>query len=298
MKNSKQSVQKGYAKINLFLDVTGIMPSGLHRVSTVMQSVSLCDVVSVRITGDGRYTVSCTVGDVPLGEDNLAVKAARAFEVAVGRTYGAEIVIDKHIPMAAGLAGGSADAAAVLRALNELAGFPLSREELCRIGSALGADVPFCITGGTAFADGKGDVLHDFPDVPSCTLVIACGGAGVSTPAAYKMLDELYGDFTARGACREAELAALKRHAQDGELRLLAESTYNIFEAPTLAIRPVAARLHALMLENGALCARMSGSGPSVFGIFETEVSATAAAKVISALGITPHICKPVSRFA
>lgn len=298
MKESWQSVQKGYAKINLFLDVTGILPSGLHSVSTVMQSVSLCDTVSVRITGDGRYTVSCTVDNVPLGEDNLAVKATRAFETAVGRTYGAEIVINKCIPMAAGLAGGSADAAAVLRAMNELADFPLSREELCSIGSALGADVPFCITGGTAFADGKGDVLHDFPEIPPCTLVIACGGEGVATPAAYKMLDGLYGDFTARKACRDAELAALKKHAQNGELRLLAESTYNIFEAPTLAIRPVAAGLHATMLESGALCARMSGSGPSVFGIFETEDSAATAAEAISALGITPHICKPVSRFA
>lgn len=288
------TVQKGYAKINLHLDITGIMAGGYHSVNTVMQSVSLCDTVTLTLRRDMEYVLSCNVDGVPLDGSNLALKAAKAFEAAVGRRLGADIHIDKSIPMAGGLAGGSADAAAVLRGLNELCGSPLDTKELCRIGGQLGADIPFCIVGGAAFADGKGDILHPFPTMPDCTIVIACGGEGVSTPVAYRALDELYGGFTPDSGYEPRSLTELYAAAEACDLEGIVKNTFNIFESPILSMRPVAAELKRTMLSCGALGAMMSGSGPSVFSIFRSAKNAQHACDEIRKMGVTPHICKPI----
>lgn len=288
--------KKAYAKINLHLDITGIMSDGYHSVNNVMQSVSLSDTVHVLPRSDGEFTLRCSMEGVPLGAENLAIRAANAFRAATDINIGADIAIEKNIPMAAGLAGGSADAAAVLIALNELSEYPLSTEELCAIGAKLGADVPFCIIGGTAFAQGKGDILRPFPPMPDCTLVVACGGEGVSTPMAFSMLDGIYGNFASELFYAPHSLLPLKEALESGDAGAVAKNLYNIFEQPVLAIRPVAANLRRIMLLSGAVGAMMSGSGPSVFGIFETVDAANTACETIRKIGVAPHICKPVIR--
>ena len=290
----KKSVHNGYAKINLHLDVTGVLADGFHRVLTVMQSLSLCDTVTLtRVEGDG-ISVCCNVQGVPLDEKNLAVKAVRKYFERAGIFMGVHIDIEKRIPMAAGLAGGSADAAAALKAINELCGFPLDLEQLCAIASELGSDVPFCLVGGTAMGEGKGDILTPLPKMPNCTIVVACGGEGVLTPWAYRELDRIHGGFLSADLYTPKDVLPLIDALERKSVEDVAAELYNIFEEPVLACRPQAARLKKTMLEGGAIGALMSGSGPSVFGIFTDDDAAEHTARLIEKLGITPHICKPI----
>ncbi len=286
----KATVIKGYAKINLHLDVTGIMDNGFHAVNNIMQSVSLCDTVTLKKRDDGVISVDCDIAGVPKNENNLAYRAARLFLERTSASIGADIYIEKRIPMAAGLAGGSADAAATLKGMNELCGEPLTIDELCAIGGELGSDIPFCVVGGAAFADGKGDVLHPFPKMPNCAIVIACGGEGVSTPVAYRMLDDKYDRFSAYSP---VDTSALTRAAELGDIYGIAKSVFNIFEEPVLSSRPVAAAIKQAMTDGGAIRAMMSGSGSSVFGIFDSDEAAEQAARLIAKMGVTPHICRP-----
>ncbi len=284
--------KKAYAKINLHLDITGIMQSGFHAVNNIMQSITLCDTVTLIQKSGGECHVSCNIAGVPTGEKNIAYRALRAFCEHTGEEIFADIHIEKHIPMAAGLAGGSADAAAALLCANELCGNILSKEELCVLGGRLGADVPFCIVGGCMYATGKGDILNAFPKMPDCTLVIACGGEGVSTPEAYRMLDGIYNSFS---DYTPMSVDALRVSAEQGDIYGAAGAMFNIFEAPILSVRPVAKRLRQLMEDGGAIRAMMSGSGPSVFGIFDSAEKAELACEKIREIGVTPHICKPIS---
>ena len=199
------------AKINLFLDVTGRRPDGYHTITGVMQAVSLCDTVTVEVTeptgmyvcslgahtaGAASITLTCTNPDRPTDSRNLAWRAAEKFFAATGRgCKKLAIHIEKNIPAAAGMAGGSTDAAAVLVALNQLFDLPLTTEALCEAGLTLGADIPFCIKGKAHITEGVGEILTPITPMPECELVVACGGEGVSTPAAYKALDTLYGNF-------------------------------------------------------------------------------------------------------
>lgn len=289
--------EKAYAKINLHLDVTGILDGGYHAVSTVMQSVSVFDEITlseIRPAPTPSFKISCDLSGVPCDEKNLAYRAAVLFCENVGVSLSAKIDIVKNIPMAAGMAGGSTDGAAVLRGLNKALGEPLTLSELCAIGSRLGADVPFCTVGGTLYADGKGDLLHSFPKMPDCHIVIACEGEGVSTPWAYRLLDETHGNFEA-GAYEPKDVTPLKNALSEGNISEAAGNIYNIFEAPVLALRPIAADIKDTLLLSGATAAMMSGSGPSVFGIFEAEQDAIAAAGVLKEKGYRPHLCRPVS---
>ena len=290
-------IEKAYAKINLHLDVTGIMSDGYHAVSTVMQSLSLCDVITVsdikKADNSPEFSVSCNLSGVPCDERNLAVKAAMLFCEETGLSLSAHINIEKHIPMAAGMAGGSTDGAAVLRALNSACGYPLDTDSLCALGAKLGADVPFCIVGGTRFADGRGDILHEFPRMPDCSIVVACEGEGVSTPWAYKLLDETYNNFS-DSAYTPKDTNDLRTALTSGNVKEVAKNIYNIFESPVLARRPVAAQIKEILLSSGADGAMMSGSGPSVFGIFENEENAKKAAELLESRGFKAHICRPV----
>ncbi len=292
----KTVTKKGYAKINLHLDIDGLMDGGYHSVRTVMQTVSLCDEITLsdieRTEGEPRFFLSCNVEGVPCDERNLAVRAALLFCERTGVSLCAKIHIQKNIPMAAGMAGGSADGAATLRALNEAFGFPLTVGELCELGSALGADVPFCIVGGTLYADGKGDVLRDFPKMPDCVVVAACEGEGVSTPWAYRLMDETYGNFEG-GRYIPRDTEGLKNALLSGDIRQVTENIYNIFETPVLSQRPVAAEVKKIMLDGGALSAMMSGSGPSVFGIFECDKCAARAVELLREKGYRGYICRP-----
>ncbi len=286
----------GYAKINLHLDITGRGADGYHSVVTVMQSLSLSDTVTIFPREEGQITLACNKEGVPTDASNLAVRAAMLYMETVGVRRGLHIDIQKNIPMAAGMAGGSADAAATLRAINRLFGLPLDRDALCALGARLGADVPFCIVGGAAYADGRGDRLHPFTAMPDCFVVAACGGEGVSTPWAYRLLDETYSNFD--GTCYTPHTTdALAAAMEESDLSAVAGAMYNVFEAPILAARPVARELLETMRAGGACGAMMSGSGPSVFGLFENEAAARAVAESIVKKGYFATACRPVGTF-
>ena len=300
------------AKINLFLDVTARRPNGYHEIAGVMQSVSLSDTVTLEVTdptgmylcslgghaaGAETVTLTCTKPDLPTDSRNLAWRAAEKFFAATGRGCKNLLIhIEKNIPAAAGMAGGSTDAATVLVGLNQLFDYPLTTDQLCEVGLTLGADVPFCIRGGAMITEGIGEVLTPITPMPACDLVVACGGEGVSTPAAYKALDTLYGDFApAVYTPRSRELSALKSARGQGDLTALCGSVFNLFESVVLPDRPVARQIKETLLSAGAITAMMSGSGPSVFGVFpKGDGAAERAREALTALGIPAWVCQPV----
>jgi len=259
-----------------------------------MQSVDLCDVVTVEALdhdGDSKIGLTCSEPAVPTGEKNIAYKAAVAFFQKSGiDSYNCRIHIDKHIPMEAGLAGGSTDAAAVLRLLNKAYSTGFDTDTLCTIGGTLGADVPFCIRGGTYLCEGIGEILSPLPSIPDCHIVVARGGAGISTPIVYGLVDERFNrDFSKSGGDFEEIHIALKH----GDIRGIAKSMYNIFEDVVLPVHSVASELKRIMLKHDAVGAMMSGSGPSVFGIFESEESANNAVRDASKIA-RAFMCRPV----
>lgn len=300
------------AKINLFLDITARRADGYHEIAGVMQAISLCDTVTIEVneptgkylcstgthaTGAESITLTCTNPDLPTDGRNLAWRAAEAFFAASGRgCKDLFIHIEKNIPAAAGMAGGSANAAAVLVGLNTLFDSPLTTEALCEVGLKMGADVPFCIRGGAHITEGIGEVLTPITPMPACDLVVACGGEGVSTPAAYKALDTLYGGFdSAVYAPRKEELTALKAALWQGDLSALSGAMFNLFESVVLPERPVARQIKEILLAEGALTAMMSGSGPSVFGVFSKgDGAAQRAQAALAAQGIPAWVCEPI----
>ncbi len=273
------------AKINLFLDVTSKREDGYHNIKSIMQSVDLCDIVHVSYEYSAKksISVSCSNKNIPTGEKNIAYKAADKM-ITSGKV---SIHIEKNIPSAAGLAGGSADAAAVIFALDSLSKIKRSREELIQIASGIGADVPFCLTGGTSLISGIGDIITPFSHMPPLYLVVACDGEGVSTPKAYAMLDEAYCDFS---ECRPhgGDIEALKN---PNERKSFFNGMYNIFEEVILPIRPAAQALKEQLYSLGAEFSMMSGSGPSIFGIFNSEQNARSACNELRDRGISAHYC-------
>lgn len=271
---------QAYAKINLHLDVVGLREDGFHNVVTVLHSLSLCDIVDVELSDGGDIVIECDKVGVPLDEKNIAHKAAKLFFDSLGRRSGVVIRIKKNIPMAAGLAGGSADGAAVLIGLNKLFEEPFSSNELCEIGARLGADVPFCVLCGCAYSEGRGDLPQSLPTLSrDMIFVVACGGEGVSTPRAYAMLDDAYNSFADyRPASVDNIIGAIGRNDFDA----LAGSLFNIFEAPISNEREAVGEIKRIMLDCGARAAMMSGSGPSVFGMFEKMTDAEAAVRAIA----------------
>ncbi len=294
-----QIEKKAYAKINLHLDVLSRYRDGYHEVFTVMQSLSLCD--DIKITIDGTFIgirVVCDDIGVPTDEKNIVCRAAKMFFDEIGKELdkGLTIEIKKRIPVSAGLGGGSADAGAVLYALNELFDMPLSREKLLELGGAIGADVPFCMTGGCVYAKGKGDVLHEIFPMPECFIVVARGGEGVSTPLAYAALDKKYNNFSRDSYCphnAEPLLDAIRENSLVG----VAENLYNVFEDAIFPDRPIAKAIKESLLENGALGALMSGSGTAVFGIFDSIDTADKAAKKIKEMGYFASVATPTNKF-
>ena len=255
-----------HAKINLFLDITGRRADGYHLIDTVFQSVALCDVVTVELAGD--ITVRCDAPGIPCDGRNIANRAAAAFYARTGLPGGADIFIEKHIPQEAGLGGGSADGAAVLSALNRLHGGPLSAEILREVGLSVGADLPFCLSGGTARATGIGEMLTPLPALSGAPVVIVKPPFGISTAAAYRAYDE-----RPPAARRAIDLA--------GVLSLDPDALYNAFEELTDRRGEIKAIKRALR-DSGAFAALMSGSGSAVFGMFRTEAEAAQGAKALS----------------
>lgn len=317
MKNPSEITIRANAKINLFLDITGRREDGYHTITGVMQAISLHDTVTVTVfePTDGMHlctmgprggqaeevVLTCSNPDIPTDNRNLAWKAAERFFSATGRgCRRLAIHIEKRIPAAAGLAGGSTDAAAVLKALNELFDHPMTDEGLRGVGLTLGADVPFCMAGGAQITEGIGEALTEVPGLADCDLVIACGGEGVSTPAAYKALDGLYGGFDpAVYTPHREELAGLLAALREGSTAGVCDRVFNLFETVILPMHPVARGIKETLLASGATTALMSGSGPSVFGIFpKGDGGARRALEALEVCGIPAWVCAPAGQEA
>lgn len=254
------------AKLNLYLDITGRRADGYHELETVMTSVDLCDIVTIKPT-DGEIRVSCTNSEIPQNEGNICFKAAKSFFEAAKIQGGAEISIEKKIPHGAGMGGGSADAAAVFRGLNELFGYPLKTDELLKIGEKTGADVPFCIVGGTKICRGIGEIISDCPILPRKFFLIIMPNFSCDTKAAYRRYDE--NPIEPKNA--------LEKFCAD-----FPKALYNAFEElyQSEKIREIKKKL----IENGAENASLTGSGAAVFGVFETREKAENAKSAFSGL--------------
>ena len=252
---------RGYAKLNLALNITGRRDNGYHDMQMIMQTVDLYDEITISLNRSGFVGVETSNRHIPSNADNIAYKAAQIFFSHAKWRYGAEIYIQKKIPYQAGLAGGSADAAAVLTGLNQLFDCPLSQEKLIQISLAAGADVPFSILGGTALATGVGEELTPFPSLPACHIVIAKPDKGISTAEAFARYD-------CTPLPPKADIALLQNALKEKDLSFFASNMYNVFEE--LVTEPSITKLKEQMLEQGALGSIMTGSGSAVFGIFDT----------------------------
>jgi len=261
---------QAFAKINLSLRVQGRRADGYHDLRMVMQTLDLHDTLVFRMTEDGRIVLH-TDADVPTDGSNLIVRAASALLDKYAPAVGVEIDLYKHIPIAAGLAGGSADAAAALRALRMLFALPVTDAELAAIGLTLGADVPYCLMGGSRLAEGVGEKLTVLPDMPPCAVLLAKPPVAVSTA-------EVFRAFRGPYMAEDADWAALLAR---GDLREVAVAMRNDLEAVTIAMHPVIADIKACMMASGAAGSMMSGSGPTVFGLFASREEAVLAEVVL-----------------
>lgn len=279
------------AKINLYLDVTGKRENGYHDLVTVMQSISLHDTLTVE-RREGEGVLLDTGGLSPADDSNLICRAARAYFDKSCAPFGVAVRLKKRIPMQAGMGGGSADAAAMLRALNALDGDRFTVAQLCEIGATVGADVPFCVVGGTRLCRGIGEVMEPIQNRLGGTLVVAIGGEGVSTPAAFGELDRRYDDFKEPHGKTHPDvlLGAMER----GDLNAAAPYFKNLFEEVILPIRPTVGEIKGMMLKNGAHVAMMSGSGPSVWGIFDSAETAERAKAALLAAGHRAYVCEMI----
>ena len=249
------------AKVNLSLDVCGVREDGYHTVQMIMQKCNLCDSVYVEKCEAG-ISLSCNLYFLPTDEKNIAYKAAQLFFAETGIRGGVRIRIEKRIPVSAGLAGGSGNAAAVLQGLDMLYETKLSQAALERMGLKLGADVPYCLRGGTVLAEGIGEVLTDLPTLPRTAIVIVKPKISVSTADIYKAMDSA--EIVAR-----PDTPALIAALEAKDVRALAVQMHNVMEPVTRGMHPVIGEIKNALLEYGALGAIMSGSGPSVFGLFD-----------------------------
>lgn len=279
------------AKINICLDVTGIRDDGYHSIESVMLCTTLADIVTVSLTDSFGITISCSDKSLPTDEKNLAYKAALEFFSYLEKKPNVHIDIVKRIPDKAGLAGGSADAAAVLRALNSLTGSYLPDEELRRIAENIGSDVIFCVSSDPSFVSGRGETIDPSDPLPDCTILIAKGKEGVKTPGAYRALDEMFGDYGERNLLAKKCLEAMS----SGNLEKIGEAAFNIFEDVTIPNAPEIQAIKNKMLDNGAVFSLMSGSGSAVFGVFTKEENAKKCNDDLKDIGIWTSLCKPVS---
>jgi 4-diphosphocytidyl-2-C-methyl-D-erythritol kinase len=279
-----------YAKINLVLDIVSLREDKYHNILRFMQSVDLCDKLTVTYEAgaEKQIEISCNSPDIPTDSSNLIWKAAQAFP-ANGNI---KVVLEKNIPMAAGLAGGSSDAAATLIALNALTGDKLSKDELKAIRAKLGADIPFCIDGGAALVEGIGDILTKTSSIPKIPIVIARKGEGMSTPLAYRMLDEKFDGFNGYIANKNA-LDILLSRANYNNASEVCKGLFNIFESVVEPQRTCISEIKSIMLNCGANGAMMSGSGTSVFGIFQNEGEANKAVDALRKYGAVAYLCYP-----
>lgn len=279
---------KAYAKLNLTLDILGRRDDGYHEMQMVMQSIGLCDELTVTPAG-GPGRTSTTLSYLPCDERNLARQAARAFRAATGSKLAVDIDIVKRIPVCAGMGGGSSDAAAVLRAMNELSGAGLSRRELAEIGGTVGSDVPYCVLGGTMLAEGRGERLRPLPPLPPCHVVVCKPAFSISTP-------QLFAAADAERLRLHPDTAGMLQALERGNLEDAARRLYNVFTDVLPPQRGKEIRAIAgTLLSFGALGSCMSGTGPTVFGLFQDAQAANAAYASLAGSYADTFLCRTLT---
>ena len=286
--------KNAYGKINLYLDVLNKRDDGYHNVKSVMQSVSLCDEITLEVTdiqGENEIDIITSDNRLKCDKSNLIYKAWHRFFEAT-KISGKRCIfsLKKNIPMAAGMAGGSSDCACALSLLNKAFGSPLSYDELVILGSKIGADVAFCIKGGTCICEGIGEKITPIKGFTDALLVCAIDESSVSTPYAFSLMDERYGtDCTDSG-----DISTVIDGISKENLSMVCEGLYNKFENVIIPKITNVQKIKDLMLSSGAVGALMSGSGPSVFGVFDNEKSQISAFNVLKSNGINAFLCKTV----
>ena len=283
-----ERIEEAYAKLNLYLDVTGKRPDGFHDLKSVMHTVTLSDTVTVnaKLADYSCVTVEMVNSDIPADERNLAYLAAEAFLEETGISAAVSVRVEKRIPACAGLGGGSADCAATLRALNTLFAHPLSESALLSLGAHLGSDVPFCILGGTRLCEGRGEKMTPYSMENMHFVIAVPEDERVATPKAYAMLDAAFDNYqNDDGSLHEALFSFFEEDGLDG--------MYNVFESVVLPLSPAAAALRSRLVSLGAKTAMMSGSGTAVFGVFDSQEAARYAAEDIEGA----FVCESASAY-
>ena len=274
--------REAFAKINLGLDVVRRLPNGYHEVRMIMQTVGICDVLTFQKAASGIQLVVDNE-ELPTDGNNLICKAAKLLLDTADVKGGVRITLEKHIPIAAGMAGGSTDAAAALLGINELYEIGYDVDKLKELGVKIGADVPYCIQGGTALAEGIGEVLSPLPTPPACHLVIAKPDINVSTKFVYENL-------RANELESHPDIDGMIEGLKEGDLKAITDRLANVLETVTVPAYPIIDTIKQYMLDAGAKGALMSGSGPTVFGIFTEEEKAKQAAQNITDAGLAKQV--------
>ena len=274
--------REAFAKINLGLDVVRRLPNGYHEVRMIMQTVGICDVLTFQKAASGIQLVVDNE-ELPTDGNNLICKAAKLLLESAGIEGGVRITLEKHIPIAAGMAGGSTDAAAALLGINELYEIGYDVDKLKQLGVKIGADVPYCIQGGTALAEGIGEVLSPLPTPPVCHLVIAKPDINVSTKFVYENL-------RANELKSHPDIDGMIEGLEKGDLKAITDRLANVLETVTVPAYPIIDTIKQSMLDAGAKGSLMSGSGPTVFGIFTEEEKAKQAAQNITGAGLAKQV--------
>lgn len=277
---------KALAKINLGLDVLRRREDGYHEVKMIMQTIGLHDDLEIRKTKTPGIQVKTNLYYLPTNENNLVYKAAKLLMDEFQIQDGVSIQLKKRIPVAAGMAGGSSDGAAVLWGINQMYGLGLSMQALMERGVRLGADVPYCIQRGTALAEGIGEKLSVLPPMPKCTILIAKPGISVSTKFVYENLHA--NDLKPE---QHPDVDSMIEAMRQKDLGLLGSRMGNVLETVTIPAYPVINEIKRTMMDNGAIGSMMSGSGPTVFGIFDSPAAAKQAVKAVRATKLAKQIC-------
>ena len=274
---------KALGKINLGLDVLGKRPDGYHDVRMVMQTIYLYDQITITKRKESGIGLSTNLFYLPVNENNLAYRAAKLLMDEFEIRSGVDIFLEKHIPVAAGMAGGSSNAAAVLYGINRMFDLGLSMEELMKRGVSLGADVPYCIMRGTVLAEGIGEILTPLPPMPRCQIVVAKPPVSVSTKMVYEKIDS-------RRIVEHPDIDGIIDGLKEGDVTKIASRMGNVLEQVTVEEYPVIDKIKRLMNQGGAKGAMMSGSGPTVFGIFTEKSLAKKAALKIREAGLAKQV--------
>lgn len=275
---------KASAKINLSLDVTGKLPDGYHTIESVFQTVGIYDIIDIELSGDNNISIECSVPEIPCNEKNIAYKAVMLFREMSGLDFGCKIRITKNIPSQAGMGGGSSDGACVFYILNKLLNTNYTFEDMLPYASRLGADVPFFLMGGTAYAEGIGEKLTPLNDCSGKIMLIAKGSAGISTPEAYRNIDMLKNPVHPQ----TKKLLLSIKSGNENLYRYYA----NIFEQA--GINQDVSIIKSIMMNNNALCSVMTGSGSAVFGQFEDMDSALKCRDILRNHNFYSELCRTV----